>query len=166
MLSKTLRRTDRALSEEDTRKVLARCQWGTLSYADDEGTLHSIPISYAVAGDNLYFHGGKAGTKWETLQKPRAATFVVATRQGRSGRIHDCLRFRRALGHGRTRLGRSRTPHGILCGAREILRDGRPRKVRRLLPRRKSLRRSLAPSHRMHDGQAPRVSAISESLFR
>jgi hypothetical protein len=27
MLSKTLRRTDRALSEEDTRKVLARCQW-------------------------------------------------------------------------------------------------------------------------------------------
>lgn len=79
MLSKTLRRADRALSEEDTRKVLARCQWGTLSYADDEGTLHSIPISYAVAGDNLYFHGGKAGTKWETLQKPRAATFVVAT---------------------------------------------------------------------------------------
>ena len=74
MQSKTLRRADRALSEEDTRKVLARCQWGTLSYADDEGTLHSIPISYAVAGDNLYFHGAKAGTKWETLQKPRAAT--------------------------------------------------------------------------------------------
>ncbi len=79
MQSKALRRADRSLSEEDTRKVLARCQWGTLSYADDEGTLHSIPISYAVAGDNLYFHGAKTGTKWENLQKPRAATFVVAT---------------------------------------------------------------------------------------
>ena len=79
MQTKTLRRADRALSEEDARKVLARCQWGTLSYADDKGTLHSIPISYAVAGDNLYFHGAKAGTKWKNLQKPRAATFVVAT---------------------------------------------------------------------------------------
>ena len=79
MLMKTLRRADRALSEENTRKLLDRCPWGTLSYADDAGTLHSIPISFAVSGDNLYLHGGKAGTKWETLQKPRAATFVVAT---------------------------------------------------------------------------------------
>ena len=79
MLMKTLRRADRALSEEDTRKLLDRCPWGTLSYADDAGTLHSIPISFAVSDDNLYLHGGKAGTKWETLQKPRAATFVVAT---------------------------------------------------------------------------------------
>lgn len=79
MLMKTLRRADRTLSEDDTRKLLDRCRWGTLSYADDEGSLHSIPISYAVAGDNLYLHGAKAGTKWETLQKPRAATFVAAT---------------------------------------------------------------------------------------
>lgn len=166
MLSKTLRRADRALSEEDTRKVLARCQWDPLLRGRRRNASFDSDLLRRRGRQSLFSRRQGGDQMGNPAEAPRRDLRRRDRRQGRSGRIHDRLRIRRALGHGRTRLGRSRTPHGILCGAREILRDGRPRKVRRLLPRRKSLRRSLAPSHRMHDGQAPRVSAISESLFR
>lgn len=79
MQSETLRRADRALSEEGARAVLARTLYGTLTVQDDAGGLYSVPLSFAAAGDAIYFHGARAGRKWSVLSKPRRATFVAAT---------------------------------------------------------------------------------------
>ena len=82
MKTETLRRADRAMTEDVARRTLESTEWGTLSFADDEGVLHTRPLSYAVKGDRLYFHGAKAGEKWTLLQTPREATFVAVTGVG------------------------------------------------------------------------------------
>jgi nitroimidazol reductase NimA-like FMN-containing flavoprotein (pyridoxamine 5'-phosphate oxidase superfamily) len=51
MPSTTIRRKDRALSEEEAFKILKAGEYGVLSTVGEDGYPYGVPVSYAYTGD-------------------------------------------------------------------------------------------------------------------
>ena len=71
-----MRRRRQQLDEATCREVLARGTSGVLSLKD-EVYPYSTPISYAVEGNEIYFHGAVAGHKLDVLARDPHASFAV-----------------------------------------------------------------------------------------
>ncbi len=57
MREKSLRRTDRELSKEETLEILNRAEYGVLSLTDKEGLPYGVPVSFAYADGAVWIHG-------------------------------------------------------------------------------------------------------------
>ena len=55
-----LRRKDRAMSSEDSWRLLAKASCGRLGTADAEGWPYVVPKSFVVDNGSIYFHGSPA----------------------------------------------------------------------------------------------------------
>ena len=58
-----MRKAERALPEDETRKLLETCEYGTLSMTAPDGSPHAIPMSYVCFDNTIYFHCAMEGYK-------------------------------------------------------------------------------------------------------
>lgn len=63
-----MRRIDREMGVEFGLYVIDKARFGVLSCVTGEGLPYAIPLSIARAGNVLYFHSAKLGTKVDLLQ--------------------------------------------------------------------------------------------------
>ena len=74
-----MRRTNRAISDEAARQLLAQSRRGVLAVNGDDGYPFAIPVNYFYdeAQNAIYFHGAKAGQKVDALRKSDKVCFTV-----------------------------------------------------------------------------------------
>lgn len=73
-----MRRNDRQVSEEEAREVLANGEYAVFSMVDENGRPYSVPLSYCVTDDAVYFHCADEGAKLDHLRRdPHASVCVV-----------------------------------------------------------------------------------------
>ena len=72
-----MRRIRQALSEEENAAVLQRNTAGVLSLLDENGYTYGVPLSYALCGNTIYFHGSKKGAKMDAVGRHAQVSFTV-----------------------------------------------------------------------------------------
>lgn len=76
---RSMRRANRAISESETKHLLAAEKRGVLAVNGDDGYPFAIPVNYFYDEENekIYFHGAKEGHKTEALKKCDKVCFTV-----------------------------------------------------------------------------------------
>jgi len=75
-----MRRSDRALTEEQAAAILLEGEYGVLSTVSADGQPYGVPVSYAYADGRLYFHCAPEGHKLDNLaSNPRVSFCVVGS---------------------------------------------------------------------------------------
>jgi nitroimidazol reductase NimA-like FMN-containing flavoprotein (pyridoxamine 5'-phosphate oxidase superfamily) len=72
-----IRRTDRALTEEQAREILARAEHGVLATVGADGWPYAIPVNHVLAGDVLYIHCATEGHKLENIAHEERVSFCA-----------------------------------------------------------------------------------------
>ncbi|MBQ9091060.1 MAG: pyridoxamine 5'-phosphate oxidase family protein [Anaerotignum sp.] len=72
-----MRRKKQLLPEAESREILARNTSGVLSLLGDGGYPYGVPLSYVLAGDNIFFHCAKEGHKIDAIRREEKASFCV-----------------------------------------------------------------------------------------
>lgn len=72
-----MRRTDRAMGPEETRQLLSSADYGVLSMSSRKGVPYGVPLNFAVAEDEIYFHCAPEGTKVDLLRENAEVSFCV-----------------------------------------------------------------------------------------
>lgn len=81
-----MRRKDRQLPEAEARTILEAGEYGILATADEQGNPYAVPVSYAVHGDVIYFHGAMEGQKTDyMLARPQVCFTVVGATEVQPG---------------------------------------------------------------------------------
>lgn len=77
-----LRRKDRAISEEEARRIILESSYGVFITSDSDNLPYGVPVSHVLDGNSIYFHCALSGRKLENMaQNPNAAmTFVSQLR--------------------------------------------------------------------------------------
>jgi nitroimidazol reductase NimA-like FMN-containing flavoprotein (pyridoxamine 5'-phosphate oxidase superfamily) len=76
-MQRSIRRTDRALSEEQAKEILFKSEYGILSTVSSDGQPYGLPISYIYTNNLLYFHCAVEGHKLENLAANNRVSFCV-----------------------------------------------------------------------------------------
>ncbi|GET23133.1 pyridoxamine 5'-phosphate oxidase family protein [Prolixibacter denitrificans] len=76
-MNRPMRKQDRSLNNEDTVEILRQGEYGVLSMSTPENEGYGVPISYAYAGDAIYFHCATEGAKLDFLRAHPHASFCV-----------------------------------------------------------------------------------------
>ena len=74
-----IRRTKREISIEQTRQLLSDERRGVLAVNGDDGYPYAIPINFIYDEKNqkIYFHGARAGYKYEAIKACEKVCFTV-----------------------------------------------------------------------------------------
>ena len=72
-----IRRSDRALNEEQAREILARAEHGVLATVGVDGWPYAVPVNHVLAGDVLYVHCALAGHKLENIAHEERVSFCA-----------------------------------------------------------------------------------------
>jgi nitroimidazol reductase NimA-like FMN-containing flavoprotein (pyridoxamine 5'-phosphate oxidase superfamily) len=72
-----IRRSDRALTEEQAREILARAEHGVLATVGAGGWPYAVPVNHVLAGDVLYIHCAQEGHKLENLAHEERVSFCA-----------------------------------------------------------------------------------------
>lgn len=75
-----IRKKHRQLSESETWSILEQGEYGVLSTVDKQGQPYGIPLSYAVHGECIYFHGAAEGHKLSNIRTNNRVCFTVVGR--------------------------------------------------------------------------------------
>lgn len=74
-----IRRSDRALSEDQAREILARAEHGVLATLGADGWPYAVPVNHVLSGDVLYIHSAVEGHKLDNIaQEERVSYCAVA----------------------------------------------------------------------------------------
>jgi uncharacterized protein len=77
-MQRPIRRSDRALTDEQAVEIMQKGEVGVLSTVSPDGQPYGVPVSFAYADDALYFHCALEGHKLDNLaSNPRVAFCVV-----------------------------------------------------------------------------------------
>lgn len=71
-----MRKSDRALTENEAVRILEAGEYGVLSTCGPDGP-YGVPLSYAWNGGRIYFHGASEGHKLDNLAHCPKASFCV-----------------------------------------------------------------------------------------
>jgi len=74
---KELRRKDKQISPEKSRKVLTEGEYGILSTVGDDGQPYGVPLNYVYKNDAIYFHCALVGHKIDNLESNPRVSFCV-----------------------------------------------------------------------------------------
>lgn len=79
MTFRPLRRTKNAISQDAARQLLLHEKRGVLAVNGDGGYPYAVPVNfyYDAAQDKIYFHGAKAGHKFDSIRKDGRVCFTV-----------------------------------------------------------------------------------------
>ena len=74
-----MRRKERAISDEEAKKLLLLGRRGVLAINGDDGYPYAIPVNYFydMEQGKIYFHGSRAGHKVDSLKKDDRVCFTV-----------------------------------------------------------------------------------------
>lgn len=72
-----MRRKKQELSYEECISVLNKCTSGVLAVEGDDGYPYTVPLSYYLNGDELYFHCAKIGHKLDSIKRNNKVSFCV-----------------------------------------------------------------------------------------
>ena len=72
-----MRREDRALTHEESEKILTSATHGLLAVEGAEGYPYAVPISHVYANGKIYFHGAKTGQKLDAIANNDKVCFTV-----------------------------------------------------------------------------------------
>ena len=73
----SMRRKKQQLTEEEARAILERGTAGILGLMGDDGYPYTVPLSYVLSGDKIYFHCAKEGHKIDAIRQCDKASFCV-----------------------------------------------------------------------------------------
>ena len=76
-MHKEIRRKDRILTEDESRAVLEKCEYGILSMVNAENEPYAVPLSYTAKGNAVYVHCATLGEKIDTLNANASVCFTV-----------------------------------------------------------------------------------------
>ena len=75
-----IRRSERAVEEEDARDILARAEHGVMATVSADGWPYAVPVNHVMCGDVLYFHCALEGHKLENIvREERVCYSAVAS---------------------------------------------------------------------------------------
>jgi hypothetical protein len=111
---KDVRRSDRAVPENEAREILARAEHGVLATVGADGWPYAVPVNHVLEGDALFIHCALEGHKLENIAgEERVAYCAVASARvlpaklstlyesaialGRAALVTDPLEKRKAL---------------------------------------------------------------------
>jgi uncharacterized protein len=72
-----IRRADRALAENEARKIMARAEHGVLATVGDDGWPYAVPVNHVLSGDVLYLHCALEGRKLENIRHEERVSFCA-----------------------------------------------------------------------------------------
>ncbi len=98
-----LRRARQRLPEADCREILTCNTAGVLALAGDNDYPYAVPLSYALEGNRLIFHGAKAGHKLDAIARHDKASFCVIDRDDVVPENYT-TRYRSVIAFGRVRV--------------------------------------------------------------
>lgn len=75
-----MRRKDRELSMEETKKILTIGIDGVLGTISEHGYPYTVPVNYAYVNDKIYFHSATTGEKLDNIKNNPKVSFTVITR--------------------------------------------------------------------------------------
>lgn len=85
---RTLRRRDRAVTEEAAWEILGRAEWGVLSTLGEDGWPYGVPVNHVVVAGRIYVHCARAGHKLENLAfEPKVSYCAVASSEVRPAEL-------------------------------------------------------------------------------
>jgi nitroimidazol reductase NimA-like FMN-containing flavoprotein (pyridoxamine 5'-phosphate oxidase superfamily) len=74
---RTLRRTDRAITDEEAMAVLEKAQFGVLSTVSADGKPYGVPLNYCVIDRCIYFHCAIEGQKIDHIEQNTSVSFCA-----------------------------------------------------------------------------------------
>ena len=72
-----IRRSDRALSEDRAREILARAEHGVLATLGADGWPYAVPVNHVLSGDVLYIHSAVEGHKLDNLAHEERVSYCA-----------------------------------------------------------------------------------------
>ena len=74
-----IRRKAKEISLEETKQVLRTARYGFFAVNGDDGYPYAVPVNYFYDEENekIYFHGAKAGHKYDSLKRCDKVCFTV-----------------------------------------------------------------------------------------
>lgn len=72
-----MRRFKQQLTREEADRILENGKTGILAVNGDDGFPYAVPINYVYKNGKLYFHGAKAGHKYDAMQRSNKVSFCV-----------------------------------------------------------------------------------------
>ncbi len=76
-MERKMRRSDRSLPGEETKALLTKGEYGILSTASNDVQPYGVPLSYAYAGEHIYFHCALEGRVIDTVRENDKVSFCV-----------------------------------------------------------------------------------------
>ncbi|SBV90378.1 Pyridoxamine 5'-phosphate oxidase-related FMN-binding protein [uncultured delta proteobacterium] len=76
-MHKEMRRKDRLLTDEESRAILEKGQYGILATVNAEGEPYGVPISYVLMNGAIYIHSAAQGEKLDNLARNPMVSFTV-----------------------------------------------------------------------------------------
>ena len=76
---RTIRRKNKAISEEDTKKILLSARRGVLAVNGDDGYPYAVPVNYLYVPElnKIYIHGSAVGHKADSVRNSAKVCFTV-----------------------------------------------------------------------------------------
>lgn len=103
MAFRFMRRTRQELSREETESILQNGTTGVLAVHGDDGYPYAVPVNYVYKDGKIYFHGAKAGHKFDAMARNEKVSFcVIARDQVVPDEFADY--YKSAIAFGRVRL--------------------------------------------------------------
>ncbi len=75
-----MRRTRQELSRAETEAILQNGTTGVLAVHGDDGYPYAVPVNYVYKDGKIYFHGAKAGHKFDAMARNEKVSFCVIAR--------------------------------------------------------------------------------------
>jgi nitroimidazol reductase NimA-like FMN-containing flavoprotein (pyridoxamine 5'-phosphate oxidase superfamily) len=72
-----IRRSDRALTEDQAREILARAEHGVLATLGADGWPYAVAVNHVLSGDLLYIHCAVEGHKLENIAHEERVSFCA-----------------------------------------------------------------------------------------
>jgi uncharacterized protein len=72
-----IRRSDRALTDDQAREILARAEHGVLATVGAEGWPYAVPVNHVLSGEVLYIHSAVEGHKLENIAHDERVCFCA-----------------------------------------------------------------------------------------
>ena len=98
-----MRRFKQELSPAEAREILEKGSFGVMACLGDEGYPYTVPVSYVLDGDHIYFHSALEGHKIDALKNCEKVSFCVVA-QDQVVAEELTTYFRSAVAFGRARI--------------------------------------------------------------
>ncbi len=72
-----LRRKDKQLSQEKTKKILYAGEYGILGTTGEDGYPYTVPLNYVYTPSGIYFHCAQEGHKLDNIRYNNKVSFTV-----------------------------------------------------------------------------------------